>query len=89
MRQSDLDLEKRVFWGEKRHDREKCNDLETKYKTACDSPKLHENAQILRLEFRTSGGARQLKPLAAVRLSGPIQWARGNCALKRSVAVRL
>jgi len=72
-----LDLEKHVFWGEKRHDREKCIDLETQYQTACDAPRLHESAQILRLEFRT------------VRFSGPIQWARGNCALKRSVAARL
>ena len=42
MRRSDLNLEKRVFWVEKRHDREK--DLETKYNTTCETHKLHENA---------------------------------------------
>jgi len=54
LQQSDLDLKKRVFWGKKTHDWDQCNDLETKYITECENPKIHENAQILWLEFRTS-----------------------------------
>jgi len=40
VRRLDLDLKKRVFRGEKTHDRDKCNDLETKYKMACGKPKI-------------------------------------------------
>jgi len=65
MRWSDVDLKMMLFWGEKMHNRDQCNDRKTNSETACETPKIHENAQILLLELRTSGGARQLKPLAA------------------------
>jgi len=57
-------------------------------KRVVDPPKTQYSAEILRNGIRTSSGARQLVKLAAARPSGPIKWARGNCALKRSVAAR-
>jgi len=44
-------MEKRVFWGDKRHNREQCNDQETKYNPVCETPKIPENVQLLRREF--------------------------------------
>jgi len=49
------------FGGEKTHNRDQCNNLKTKNKTACGPPKIHETEQMLRREFRISGDARQLR----------------------------
>jgi len=51
---------KRVFWGERGHHRHACKDLETKNKTSYETPMTRKNEQILRMEFWTSSGARQL-----------------------------
>jgi len=63
LRFSDLDLKKRVIWGEKTHDYAQCHDQETKYKTTCETPKIHKNAQILRRELRTWIGAKVNPPI--------------------------
>jgi len=53
-----LDLKKRVFWGEEMHDRDECDGPEKKYKRACETPKIYENAQIFRSELRVARGMR-------------------------------
>jgi len=53
------------------------------YKKASQPPKHLQNARIMAsgLELRVARGSCGLKPLAAARPSGPIQWARGDEAL--------